>query len=95
MHALVRSAFVKTVLPVLLTIGTMAAADFTGTWKFNPAKSQYRRDLSEEMLTIKQTGPDSYTCLGSAGNGEAAFFVSVGSAPSGRGFSRHWGSIVR
>ncbi|HMD15468.1 MAG TPA: SMP-30/gluconolactonase/LRE family protein, partial [Terriglobales bacterium] len=34
-------------------------------------------------------------CLGSAGNGEAAFFVSVDSAPSGRGFSRHWGSIVR
>jgi hypothetical protein len=63
MHALVRSAFVKTVLPVLLTIGTMAAADFTGTWKFNPAKSQYRRDLSEEMLTIKQTGPDSYTSI--------------------------------
>jgi len=61
MHALARSAFVKTVLPVLLTIGTMAAADFTGTWKFNPAKSQYRRDLSEEMLTIKQTGPDTYT----------------------------------
>jgi hypothetical protein len=34
-------------------------------------------------------------CLGSAGNGEAAFPVSVDSAPSGRGFSRHWGSIVR
>jgi hypothetical protein len=30
-------------------------------------------------------------CLGSAGNGEAAFPVSVDSAPSGRGFSRHWG----
>ena len=61
MHALARSAFIKTVLPVLLTIGAMAAADFTGTWKFNPAKSQYRRDVSEEMLTIKETGPDTYT----------------------------------
>src|SRR5216683_5079079 len=30
-------------------------------------------------------------CLGSAGNGEAAFSVSVDSAPSGRGFSRHEG----
>ena len=37
-------------------------------------------------------GPE---CLGSAGNGEAAFPVSVDSAPSGRGFSRHRGSIVR
>src|SRR5882724_12497712 len=37
----------------------------------------------------------SSVCLGSAGNGEAAFPVSVDSAPSGRGFSRHWGSIVR
>jgi peptidoglycan/LPS O-acetylase OafA/YrhL len=36
-----------------------------------------------------------YICLGSAGNGGAAFPVSVDSAPSGRGFSRHWGSIVR
>ena len=63
MHALVRSAFVKTVLPVLLTIGTMAAADFTGTWKFNPAKSQYHRDVSEAVLTIKQTGPDTYTSI--------------------------------
>ena len=34
-------------------------------------------------------------CSGSAGNGEAMFSVSVDSAPSGRGFSRHWGSIVR
>jgi len=63
MHALVRSAFVETVLTVLLTIGTMAAADFTGTWKFNPAKSQHHRDLSEEMLTIKRTGPDTFTSI--------------------------------
>jgi hypothetical protein len=30
-------------------------------------------------------------CFGSAGNGEGAFSVSVDSAPSGRGFSRHGG----
>ena len=61
MHAVGRSAFVKTVLLISLTIGTMTAADFTGTWKFNPAKSQYRRNLLEAVLTIKQTGPDTYT----------------------------------
>src|SRR6266849_3863022 len=32
---------------------------------------------------------EGIVCLGSAGNGEAAFPVSVDSAPSGRGFSRH------
>ena len=36
---------------------------------------------------------DQSMCLGSAGNGEAKYPVSVDSAPSGRGFSRHDGLL--
>jgi hypothetical protein len=54
--------FVRKVLPILLIVGTMAAADFTGTWKLNPAKSKLgTRDIAQGTLTIKQTGPDTYT----------------------------------
>jgi hypothetical protein len=54
--------FVRKVLPILLIAGTMAAADFTGTWKLNTAKSKLgNRDISQGTLTTRQTGPDTYT----------------------------------
>lgn len=54
--------FVGKVLPILLMVGTMAAADFTGTWKLNPAKSKLgNRDISQGTLTTRETGPDTYT----------------------------------
>ena len=54
--------FVRKVLPILLIAGTMVAADFTGTWKLNPEKSKLgNRDIAQGTLTIKQTGPDTYT----------------------------------
>ena len=56
--------FVRTVLPIFLILvaGTMVAADFTGTWKLNPEKSKVgNRDISQGTVTIKQTGPDTYT----------------------------------
>ena len=54
--------FVRRVLPILLIAGTMVGADFTGTWKLNPQKSKVgNRDISQGTLTIKQTGPDTYT----------------------------------
>ena len=49
-------------LPILLIVGTMAGADFTGTWRLNPERSKLaNRDISQGTLTIKQTGPDTYT----------------------------------
>lgn len=49
-------------LPVLLLIGTVPAADFAGTWKLNPEKSKLgNRDISQGTLTIRQTGPDTLT----------------------------------
>ena len=56
--------FVRTVLPIFLILvaGTMVAADFTGTWKLNPEKSKVgNRDISQGTVTIRQTGPDTYT----------------------------------
>jgi hypothetical protein len=54
--------FVRKVLPILLMVGTMAGADFTGTWKLNAEKSKLaNRDISQGTLTIRQTGPDTYT----------------------------------
>jgi hypothetical protein len=54
--------FSRKVLPILLMVGTMAAADFTGTWKLNPEKSKLgNRDIAQGTLTIKQSGPDTYT----------------------------------
>jgi len=54
--------FVRKVLPILLIAGTMVGADFTGTWKLNPEKSKVgNRDISQGTLTIRQTGPDTYT----------------------------------
>src|SRR5215469_129125 len=54
--------FPKKVLPILLIIGTMAGADFSGTWRLNPEKSKLgNRDIAQGTLTIRQTGPDTYT----------------------------------
>jgi len=54
--------YVNRVVPVLLMTGTMLSADITGTWKLNPAKSRLgNRDIAQGTLTIKQTGPDTYT----------------------------------
>jgi hypothetical protein len=53
---------VRKVLPIILIVGTMAGADFTGTWKFNPEKSKIgNRDIAQGTVTIRQTGPDTYT----------------------------------
>jgi len=53
--------FTRTALAVLVFVATMAAADLTGTWKLNPAKSKLgNRDISQGTLTIKQAGPDTY-----------------------------------
>jgi hypothetical protein len=42
--------------------GTMLGADFTGTWKLNPAKSKLgNRDIAQGSVTIKQTGSETYT----------------------------------
>jgi len=54
--------FVRKVLPILLMAGTVAAADFTGTWKLDTAKSKLgNRDIAQGMLINRQTGPDTYT----------------------------------
>ena len=58
-------------------------------------KKEKRSQGKTWMLFFRTVRKSDGKCLGSAGNGEVAFFVSVDSAPSGRGFSRHWGSIVR
>ena len=51
----------RTALPIVLIVGTMAGADFTGTWRLNPERSKLgNRDISQGTLTIKQTGPDTY-----------------------------------
>ena len=54
--------FIRKVLPILLMVGTIAAADFTGTWKLDTAKSKLgNRDITQGTLTTRQTGPDTYT----------------------------------
>jgi hypothetical protein len=51
----------KNILPVLVMAGTMLGADFTGTWKLNPAKSKLgTRDIAQGTLSIRQIGPDTY-----------------------------------
>ncbi len=53
--------FMKTVLPIVVMVGTMAAGDFTGTWRLDPVRSKLgNRDITQGTLTIKQTGPDTY-----------------------------------
>jgi hypothetical protein len=57
---LLRSILVK-ILPVFLMVEIMAGADFTGTWKLNPEKSQLgNRDIAQGTVTIRQTGPNTY-----------------------------------
>jgi len=54
--------FVRKVLPILLMAGTMVGADFTGTWNLDAAKSKLdNRDIAQGTVTIKQTGPDTYS----------------------------------
>jgi hypothetical protein len=58
-----RTAIAAT-LTVMLLGGTALAADFTGTWKLNPAKSQLQHsDIVSETLTIEQTGPHTYRSI--------------------------------
>jgi hypothetical protein len=58
-----RTAIAATLAIVLLS-GTALAADFTGTWKLNPAKSQLQQgDIASETLTIRQTGPETYRSI--------------------------------
>jgi len=53
--------FLSRLLPVFVIVGTIAAADFTGTWKLNPEKSKLgNRDISRGTLSIRQTGPDTF-----------------------------------
>ncbi len=47
-----------------LSLGlTLAAADFTGTWKLNMEKSKVQTDnnTASEIMTISQTAPNAYT----------------------------------
>ncbi len=58
-----RSFLVK-ILPVLLMVEMMAGADFTGTWKLNPEKSQLgNRDIAQGTVIIQQTGPNTYASM--------------------------------
>ena len=52
----------KIILFVSLIGGSMNAAEFTGTWKLNPAKSKLgTRDIAQGTLIIKQTGPNTFS----------------------------------
>jgi len=42
-----------------LAISVMAA-DFTGTWKLDLAKSKPRGDVASETMKIEETGPNTY-----------------------------------
>lgn len=54
--------FARKILPVFLMVGTMAGADFTGTWRLNPEKSKLGyRDIAQGTLITRQTGPYTYT----------------------------------
>lgn len=48
------------VVATLALAVVLAAANFTGTWKLNADKSKLPVDLASEMMTITQTGPNSY-----------------------------------
>ena len=49
------------VFVVFFCCATAMAADFTGTWKLNLAKSKMRSaEITAETLTIEKTGPNSY-----------------------------------
>jgi len=51
-------------LPIVLLVGTMASADFAGTWKLNLEKSKLgTRDISQGTLIIRQTGPETFTSV--------------------------------
>ena len=54
--------FFRKMLSILLMVGTIAATNFTGVWKLNPEKSKLgNRDIAQGTLTIRQTGPDTFT----------------------------------
>ena len=42
---------------ILSVAAALTAADFTGTWKLDPAKSRPGNALTSEMMSIEQTGP--------------------------------------
>lgn len=53
--------FIRKALTMVLAVGTMAAADFTGTWKLDPEKSKLgNRDITQGTVTIKQTAPNTF-----------------------------------
>jgi hypothetical protein len=52
--------FAGMLLGITCLTATLVAADFTGTWKLNLAKSQGTNDLVSYILKIEQTGPNMY-----------------------------------
>jgi hypothetical protein len=72
----------------------LVSREYSSMFGFKKFSKVYGLDIVG-LTKIGDRASCNVSCLGSAGNGEAAFSVSVDSAPAGRGFSRHWGSIVR
>ena len=49
-----------TILGSLLLAASAMAADFSGTWKLDPAKSKPGNDLASETMKIEKTGQNAY-----------------------------------
>ncbi len=80
---------------VLVSLGGRLTIDSSPELRNQLLAVLYGETLKSLVIDLSDVPYVDLSCLGSAGNGEAAFPVSVDSAPSGRGFSRHWGYIVR
>jgi hypothetical protein len=52
--------FAGMLIGITCLTATLVAADFTGTWKLNLAKSQGTNDLVSFIIKIEQTGPNMY-----------------------------------
>ena len=58
------------ILVALSVVSTAVAADFTGTWQLNIAKSKLAAPVTSETLKIEQTGPNTFrTTIDQSGPG--------------------------
>jgi hypothetical protein len=93
---------IKSLILMLCTIGLLSAADFTGTWRFDPAKSKYEGMPApkEQTVTITANGKGfDYMAMGTSASGEPIHimytYVKDGEPIKSTGFPAWDGLVIK
>jgi hypothetical protein len=99
-HILEEITLMKSLILLVCTVGLLSAADLTGTWKLDTAKSKYEGTPApkEQTVTITANGNGyDYMAMGTSSTGEAIHstftYVKDGEQTKTTGFP-NWDAVV-